>query len=78
MPHGREQGRAVLPVGRADVDDIHVGILGDGTVVGGGHVRAHGLPGLLGRLRATGDDVRDPGAQRQGVLAQRDVLRRDA
>ena len=67
----REQGFAVPVVGCADVDDIDVGVLGHRAEIGRGHVGPEQPPGLFGRFRPPGDDVRDPGRKRRRIVVKR-------
>ena len=68
---GREQGLAVAVVGRADVDDVDVGVLGHGAEIGRRHLGPDHLPGLFGRFRPAGDDVRNPGRKRRRIVVER-------
>ena len=71
MGDRREEGLAVPVVGRADADDVDVGILGHCAEIGGGHVGPDQPPGLFGRFRPRCDDVRNPGRQRRRIVVKR-------
>ena len=55
----RLQGLEMPIVGRADMGDVDIRILGDGAIIGRGNFGPGELPGLLGRLRPCGNDMRD-------------------
>ena len=67
----RKQGLAVAVVGRADVDDIDVGVLGHRAEIGRGHVGPDQPPGFFGRFCPAGDDMRDPGRKRRRIVVKR-------